>query len=88
MDIIVLISYLFYRRQLAIRRVTKDSNTLPANAEILIGDFRRRITQLSRMHLLINMDQTSVHFDMTPSQTVDRRGNDLIHESDAYVINC
>lgn len=67
------------RKEISLRKVTKNSTTIPENALALLQTFRDDVTgSIDRfgipMHLFFNMDQTFVLFDFRPLYTLNEKG--------------
>lgn len=67
------------RKKISLRKVTKNTTTIPVNAIALIQTFRDDITgTIDRfgipMRLLFNMDETFVLFDFRPLYTLNEKG--------------
>lgn len=67
------------RRRISLRKVTKNSTAIPADAAVRVQIFRDGVTgTIERfgiaMQFFFNMDQTFVLFDMRPMYTVNQTG--------------
>ncbi|XP_064637381.1 uncharacterized protein LOC135493761 [Lineus longissimus] len=69
------------RKRISHRRKNKDTRTLPDNAMEIAAVYRRETSQIiqnGNFHVIINMDETFVNFDMVPKTTMATTGSHSI----------
>lgn len=68
---------IFFRAEITFRKATKDSKTIPENAEQLIAEFRatfNNVIEETVFRVIANMDETFLQMDSMHNRTFDYKG--------------